>query len=175
MTHFDNNAITLSEPKDGKLGMKFYNIFSQDGPPCLKVEAKILFEPSVYNGTGDEPRKNIVLEITEDDAKTLEDLEQTMRIRTGISAEKWNSCVKRVDGTRLKAKINMMGPRQCEFLGPNGEATPPESLRNRAATAAILVRGIYMQRQASGLMVDVVALKYGEAEEKKTKYHAMLM
>ena len=176
MTNFDNNKLTLGEPRDGGMGMKFYSVDSESGPPYLKIKiSKIVFEPSVYNGTGNEPRKNIVLEISEEDAKRIEDLEQLTRIRADISPEKWTSCIRRSDTARMKAKINMHGPRRCEFIGPKGETEPPDTLRNRPATAAVLVRGVYMQRQASGLMVDVVALKYGEQIKVENNYIKMLI
>ncbi len=171
----DTNKLALSQPKDGKLGMKFYNVSGENGPPCFKVEnVRVLFEPSVYNGTGEEERKGIVMEITEEDAKRIEELENWMRIKSGISPDKWISCVRKTDGHQLKAKINMRGPKQCEFIGPQGEKDPPDSLRGRLATAALLVRGIYMQRQASGLMVDVVAMRYGEATRTESSYLKLL-
>ncbi len=97
-----------------------------------------------------------------------------MRIKSGVPADKWNSCVRKVDGHQIKAKINMRGPKQCELIGPNGEKAPPESLRGRTAMAALLVRGVYMQRQASGLMVDVVAMRYGEATRTESSYLKLL-
>ena len=112
--------LSTTEPKEGKLGMKFVNLTDDNGPHCFKVESpKIIFEPSVYNGTGEEERKNIVMAITEEAAKEIEELENWTRIRVGVSAEKWNSCVKRLNGPQLKAKINMSGQRQCEFAGHN--------------------------------------------------------
>ena len=91
--------------------------------------------------------------------------------------DKWNSCIRRADGIRrLKAKINVAGSRMCEFAGPSGEPTgPPDVFRGRAATAAVLVRGVYAQRQASGLMVDIVALKYGEVQKEKTSFLKMVV
>ena len=112
--------LSTTEPKEGKLGMKFCNLTDDNGPHCFKVESpKIIFEPSVYNGTGEEERKNIVMAITEEAAKEIEELENT-RIRVGAAPEKWNSCVKGLNGPQLKAKINMSGQRQCEFAGHNG-------------------------------------------------------
>jgi hypothetical protein len=174
MQSFDK--LSMSEPKDGKLGMKFYNIFGENGPPCLKVPtSRILFEPSVYNGTGDEPRKNIVFEITEESAKQIEEIENWTRVQTGIPLDKWVSCLKRAETPRLKAKINMSGSRVCEFLGPEGQTNPPDSFRNRAGVVAILIRGVYLQRQATGLMIDVVALKYDAAVQTDSSYLKMIL
>jgi len=169
--------LSTTEPKEGKLGMKFVNLTDDNGPHCFKVESpKIIFEPSVYNGTGEEERKNIVMAITEEAAKEIEELENWTRIRVGVTPEKWNSCVKRVNGPQLKAKINMSGQRQCEFAGHNGAKVAPTYLRGRSATAAILVRGVYMQRNAAGLMIDVVALRYGEVEKDgQESYLQMVM
>ena len=172
-TNFDN--LSMSAPKDGKGGMRFQNLFGEDGPLCIKAEGKIVYEPSVYNGTGLEERKNIVLTIDEDTAKKIEELERWTRLQAGVSEDKWNSCVKRADGPRLKAKINVAGSKRCDFVGPDGVREPPAELRGRTATVALLVRGIYMQRSAAGLMVDVVAMKYGEATREEAPYLRMVM
>ena len=79
------------------------------------------------------------------------------------------------DGPRLDAKINMSGPLQCEFLGYHGAKVAPRYLRGRSATAAILVRGVHIQRHTAGLMVEVVALRYGRAEKDKQDYYLQMV
>ena len=159
---FEN--IILSVPKTGKLGMQFINVANNSEAMFTKIDGTVVFEPSVFNGTGEESRKGIVFELSEKDANDLSALEVRIRTLAGIPVTKWNFCV---TNSRLKAKINMSGMRQCEFVGPNGESTPPESLRGREVTAAIAIRGIYQQKKASGLMMDVVALRYSEIGDRK--------
>ena len=159
---FEN--IVLSAPKTGKLGMQFINLTNGTEPMYLKVEGGVVFEPSVYNGTGEETRKWVALELSERDANTLAALEIRIRTYAGIPVSKWNFCV---TNSRLKAKINMSGINPCEFVGPHEETMPPDSLRGREVVAVIAIRGIYQQKKASGLMIDVVALRYGDFFESK--------
>ena len=159
---FDN--LVLSAPKTGKLGMQFMSVTNGMEPLYLKVEGGVVFEPSVYNGTGEETRKGIVLELSERDANTLAALEIRIRTLASIPVSKWNFCV---TNSRLKAKINMSGANPCEFVGPQEETELPNTLRGREVVAVIAIRGIYQQKKASGLMIDVVALRYGDFENKK--------
>lgn len=165
VNNVDVNKISLGKQKDGKMGMKFANVYNEkdNTPIYLKIcESVIVFEPSVYNGTGDETRKGIVLEISEDDAKLIEDVERS--VRAMVASDKWNSCIRRENNSvRVKAKIEMSGERSCEFHGgPDEGDGVPSSLRGRKASVILHVKGLYAQRNASGLMIDVVAMRYGE-------------
>ena len=60
--------------------------------------ALVEYEPSVYGGDGTEPRKNIVLGISEEEQGLFQLLEQV------VDPKKLNSCIK--DGS-VRAKISM--------------------------------------------------------------------
>ncbi len=172
MTTTVNNIadkISLGKQKDGKSGMKFTNVYNGNEPIYIKIrESVVVFEPSVYNGTGDETRKGIVLEISEDDAKLIEDVERSVRVRSLGASDKWNSCVRRENNSvRVKAKIEMSGEHSCEFHGP-GDEEAPSFLRGRKASVILHVKGLYAQRNASGLMIDVAAMRYGEKPPQKS-------
>ncbi len=151
--------VQVSALKDGKLGMKFGNIRGEGHPVHFKIDClHIPFEPSVYNGTGVELRKGVLFDICEADAVALLAFEEKVKQLAGLSSDKWNSCARPHDGGwRLKAKINTGGERPC--LGASG------SVRGHAALAAVSVNGVYVQRQASGLVLDVVALRLGAKVE----------
>ena len=159
---FEN--IILSVPKTGKLGMQFINLANNSEAMFTKIDGTVVFEPSVFNGTGEESRKGIVFELSEKDANDLSALEVRIRTLAAIPVTKWNFCV---TNSRLKAKINMSGANPCEFVGPQEETELPNTLRGREVVAVIAIRGIYQQKKASGLMIDVVALRYGDFENKK--------
>ena len=57
------------------------NITFKGQPLRLKLDAwlRIVYEPSVYNGTGEEERKNIVLELTPEIEQALAAMEDTIR------------------------------------------------------------------------------------------------
>jgi len=158
------DKVILSPPKTGPLGMQFINLTSSSEPLYTKILGVVAYEPSVYNGTGEETRKGIVLELSGKDADELSALDVSIRSLAGIPVTKWNACV---CNSRMKAKINMSGERPCEFEGPNSERGPPRHLRGREVAAVIAIKGIYQQKNASGLMIDVVALRYEDVATKK--------
>ena len=163
--------ISVGMPKVSRLGMKFMNVVTTKvkSPVTKKItDSKVVFEPNVYNGTGDEPRKGILIDIPEEAAKEIESLENYLRIQAEvhwkIRTELWISCIRRDadNGTvRLKAKIVLAGDSPCEFLGPEDTHAQPSSFRGLPVSFIVLVKSIYVQRNAAGLMLDVVAMRYG--------------
>ena len=77
-------TIRLSPPKDVQRGMRIHSLSMEDRPLLLKLAGDmqtvtVPFEPSVYNGTGDEPRKGIVFNITPELLEVVAQLEDTCR------------------------------------------------------------------------------------------------
>ena len=162
--------VEIASLKDGKLGMKFAGVLVNGERPSFKLDVlKIPFEPSVYNGTGLEIRKGLVMEIGAYDATCIQAFEEKIKKKLNIPTDKWNSCVK--PDHRLRAKINMGGEDPCAFAGK----APEDGFRGRSAVAALVVKGIYVQRQATGLILDVQAMKVGDlVKTDQTDYVAML-
>jgi hypothetical protein len=60
----------------------------------------------------------------------------------------------------LKAKIDLVGPKACNFLDMGDTKTgAPETFKGRE-----VVRSVHTQKGNGGLVIDVVAMKYGEAK-----------
>ena len=171
------SPVTPSPWKDGKLGLRYADIHlgSDDScdagaslVPIVRIEnSRVVFEPSVYNGTGEETRLGIVLALGSADAEALEKFEARCRQALKLDGNKtWNSCVRRKDDAPvLKAKINMEGSRKpCIFTDMKGNRreSPPTPLCGRACTAAVTLRTVYSQRLACGLVAEVVSLRTGE-------------
>jgi hypothetical protein len=124
------------------------------------------FEPSVFHGTGAEPRKGILFAIPQDvfeDLKAIEDWAQKQ-----VSSTTWHSCLKESGnyGAGLKAKINVSGIHACLIF--NGEGAPtewPECWNRLPVIPIIEVRGIYSQKTGSGLILDVTQLMVGDEKE----------
>ena len=123
----------------------------------------IIFEPSVYNGTGQEERKNIVFGVPptiEEGLAIMEDaiLQALSETHPNIHAL-WVSSVKPANGDHeasLKAKINVAGKQQCRFFDENNEPIEaPSVFRPLEAQIVLQVRGVYIQKTAAGLMLSV--------------------
>jgi hypothetical protein len=166
-------TIRLSSPKDVPRGMRIYSLSLEGSPLLLKLAGDmqtltVPFEPSVFNGTGDEPRKGIVFNITPEILEAVAQLEDTCRQLLGETIPNidalWCSAVKPSEqySAKLKAKINVSGPRVCPFFDEaNNPAEAPVSWKGLPVNAVVSVRGCYSQRQNVGMILDIVALQYG--------------
>jgi hypothetical protein len=167
------DTIRLSPPKDVQRGMRIYSLSMEDRPLLLKLAGDtqtitIPFEPSVFNGTGDEPRKGIVFNITPEILEAVAQLEDTCRQLLGETIPNidalWCSSVKPSEkySATLKAKINVSGPRVCPFFDEaNKPAEAPIAWKGLPVNAVVSIRGCYSQRQGVGMILEVVALQYG--------------
>jgi hypothetical protein len=145
--------------------MKMASISSEaDKPLVFHLATRVLFEPSVFKGTGEEPRKGIVLALSQEEANDIAALEEAIRQKLEISPDKWLSSVRRHDsGISLKAKIDLTGPRASSFLHKDtGARGPPEGVKGREVDVVVLVHSSYIQKTGAGLVADVVAMKYGD-------------
>jgi hypothetical protein len=154
--------------RDAKAGLKVGNITAEGGSHLVfrVPKTQIVFEPSVFNGTGEEPRKGIVLYNPQEEAKDISAFEEIVRGQMNIQPEKWQSCVRKHNGEQaLKAKFDLTGRKACKFTDTDGtKAEAPEAFKGREADVAVLVRAVFAQKNSGGLVMDVVAMKYGAAK-----------
>ena len=133
----------------------------------------VVFEPSVYGGTGEEYRKGVVFKIGEEDYEAFAVLEQWCRDElraTNPNVEAlWCPSAKKSDkfGTQVKAKINLTGGAYgAKFYNEAKElCDAPEEWRGLQVSVILQVRGCYIQRNSVGLLIDVTHLQYKEAEQ----------
>lgn len=151
-----------------KLGMKMSKISHNDKPLQIKLyNVDIPFEPSVFNGRGQETRKNIVFAISEDAAQYFGELEETCKRAFDSPskvAELWCSSLKHSDEypTNLKAKIST---DKVLYFTPEGEPTSePTAWKRLRANVIITVRGVYETKSCSGLLIDTHAIQYEQAD-----------
>jgi len=139
--------------------------------PRGNMSIKVPFAPSVYRGTGQETRLNITFDTP---ASVIAQMQQ---VEDGIVAKAreilpnldalWCSCIKPTPyGPQLRCKVNTEGPHKIQMISETGEALTVEDLNRRPVLPILAIRGIYVQRNQVGLMVDVVACIVGE----KPKY-----
>ena len=157
---------SLDGPKAmaGNKMLNIANITYKNKPLRLMLDEwlPIIFEPSVYNGTGNEERKNIVFGVSptiEEGLAIMEDaiLQALSETHPNIHAL-WTSSIKPASGDHeasLKAKINVSGKQPCRFFDESNQPTEvPDVFRPLEAKIVLQVRGVYTQISA-GLMLSV--------------------
>ncbi|OYV35047.1 MAG: hypothetical protein B7Z80_19540 [Rhodospirillales bacterium 20-64-7] len=133
-----------------------------------------LYEPSVYGGTGQEERVNIVMTVSDSAANQLREVEQIVKDKLrefSPNVDKtWNSCigVNQKGLTTLKSKIRVRGEGRVKCYDRSRiEIQPPSQWRNISICPVVEVRGAYLQRTSCGLILEVVACILGDAPYSK--------
>jgi len=167
----------LGEFVQGK-GVQVAKLFRADGGPVRFILGKsdawpvvVPFPPSVFQGTGEEQRKGIAFNLPPELEKELEGLEGKARELVAEKVGKgalvfWMNCVKPADqyDAKLKAKINVSGARAANIFDENGERTSfPKTWTAQDANAVVELRGVYRQKAAIGLLLEVTHLKLRES------------
>ena len=116
----------------------------------LLREANVVYEPSVYGGDGSEQRKNIVLTLSSEEAKLIQELEAGIGPRL-VSSMK--------DGT-IRAKI--MIPTVRVYDAKKKPIEHPK-WKGRVVNAVILVKGKWATRTQTGLCLEVTDLQVLDA------------
>ena len=144
----------------------------EERPLSLRLEGEVVFEPSVYQGTGDEARKGIVLRLSSADFTAFQALEewckQALLEQTPNVDGIWSDSSKLTEkwGAQLKAKINVHGPYCAIFYDESRQpCKAPQVWKGLLATVLLEVRGCYVQRNSAGLLLEVTHLRYGEPPE----------
>ena len=168
------DQLSLSQPTNvGKGGMKicFLKLDGQVETVKLAPDLETItapFEPSVFQGTGDEERKGILFNIPQDTFDAFAAVEEFCRQALDESFPKiqslWSSSLRPSDKypATLKAKINVSGARAAKFYNDANEpAEQPENWKHLPCNAVLQVRGCYIQKQGIGMLLEVTHLQYG--------------
>ena len=128
--------------------------------PCLKWQtfrvddAKILFQPGVYQGNGTENRVNICIQSPEASEK-LSQYEEYLEGNV-------SSCVK---DTHVRAK--MQWDRIHFFDAANAAISPPSTLAGYRTNAIFNIKGKWASHGQVGLAVEVSDLQLLDSENEK--------
>ena len=145
----DCECLCLGEPRPGKAGMTLRGLTTPIGRRVSEgLDCEILYEPSVFQGTGAETRLNIVIRAPESALQAMHAIEEAL-LPSG-----YTSCLR--DGA-IRAKIDVT---KAKFYNSEGETPPPSSYRQRC-NAFLEIKGTYSTRQAAGLLIEVTALELG--------------
>lgn len=163
----------VGAPKS-KNAMTLYGIQGKDNywPSVQLVEKErmgeitVPFEPSVFRGTGTEPRKGIIFTVPQDVLENMRKIEEWAQKQ--VPSATWHSCLKEPGSYSgsVKAKINVSGANACSIVDLDGKpAEWPENWARIPVIPILDVRGIYKQATGSGLILDVTHLMVGEPAE----------
>jgi hypothetical protein len=131
------------------------------------------FAPSVYGGSGSEPRKSIVFSIPDDVRRQVEDIEEWCRDRlreTNPNIEgTWHSSLKPAAQypASLRAKITVAGPSPCSFIDEDGNPVPePTDWAGLPVIPIVEFRGCYLQKGAAGMILETAHLMLVQKREQ---------
>ena len=161
---------TVGPPKSKNGQISISNISYKAAVPSIQLLPRASlgdiytpFEPSVYRGTGTEPRKGVVFAIPGDVYDDLLKIEVWARQQVPDGTV-WHSALKEPGAYAgsVKAKINCTGAYPCEIVDADGKPLPwPEHWSRLGVVPVLEVRGIYSQKTGSGLILDVTHAMVG--------------
>ena len=173
ITEVPVDSLALSPPTESKNGQMKICYLTQDGTPLIArlstgLDATTPFPPSVYNGTGYETRKGIIFHVPERARDAIVGIEDFCKaaLRTDMPSVDmfWNPACKTREpyGAQLKAKINVGDDAKAvKFYDASGNpAEPPSTWHRMPCNGLLNIRGVYCQRNAVGLIIDVSALQH---------------
>ena len=151
--------------------MIIYNVRLNEAPIRLKLamgdDITVAFEPSSWNNT-ETSRMTLTLnapDIVLAAAAELEDwCRQVLEDNHPHVQSLWTSAVKPADKYqgKLRTKITLEGPRAARFYDETAQlTTAPDTWQGRSVQVVVQVRGIYVQKQGVGLMLDTTDVKIG--------------
>ena len=132
----------------------------------LAAGATVLWEPSVYGGTGAEKRLNLVLKVSEATCAAFQVMEEsTLGSVQGICS------VIREDSVRCKIDVD-----ELRFWDQDNVRTPaPDTLKGATVQAYMEIRGTWKSRTGTGLSVVCTDIQFcGEAAAAVSPFSALL-
>ena len=125
-------------------------------------ELKVLFPPSVYNGTGKETKKNVVFDLTAADHQGLAELERNIREAGAhvIGGAAWSSWLRAQGDRPARLKCKVTEATSYYDARRQGVACPSdEDWRGLTCNARVLVKAIWVHNKTAGLLAEVTDLQ----------------
>ena len=130
---------------------------------------KVPFPPSVYNGTGNETKKNICFSLDDGAHQGLHELEQNIREAGAkvIGAAHWNSWIRPQTEfpALLKCKVNE-ATRYFDSARQPVPCPSDDEWRGLVCNARVLVKAIWVHNKSAGLLADVTDLQILEGAQE---------
>ena len=116
------STVTVGEQQVSRKGQKFSEIRFSGSQPCFQLCAEALYSPfkaGVYQGTGQETRVNLDLQITDDlfNILSLYDAFFEKELKKIMPKAQYHKLVQRDEGfpARIRLKCNAVGNTACRF------------------------------------------------------------
>lgn len=128
----------------------------------------VAFEPSVYGGTGGEPRKGICFSVparVQEDLTLLEDAaREALRLINPNVDSIWRSSIKFLGRgpAVLRAKIWTRGERACKVVNSDGREVQTQQEWTGLPCVPVFSVQMYFNEKAAGLILEVIGLMAGE-------------
>ena len=116
---------------------------------CMSKGATIRYEPSVYNGTGTEVRRNLVLSVDQATRDQLEAIEAQLQLKDICSILKPDS---------IKVKVDMEQVRL--FDSEHIQINPPDKWADRTVDVCLEIKGTWRTATHSGLSVCCTDVRF---------------
>ena len=142
-----------------------------DGLPAVQLvpgdcrDISTPFPPSVFQGTGEEPRQTLTLNIPEGVFSAFATLEDTVRGLLRASHPDvdalWRSALRPAGNypAQLRVKVNLSGDRQVQVFDQADQRVNLPTEWRGLVVVPIVSLSAYAQAKNAGLIVDLVALK----------------
>ena len=111
---------------------------------CIAKAVCILYEPSVYNGTGQEVRKNLVFPVGQATRDQLEAIETQLQLKDLCSILKPDSII--------EVKVDM--EQVWLFDSEHIQINPPDKWADRTVDVCLEIKGTWRTATHSGLSVS---------------------
>ena len=131
------------------------------------------FEPSAFQGTGDEVRKGVLFSVPDDVYAGIAAIEAWVQGALEEPYAIWNPSVRPPGryGATLKAKLNVSGPHACLAYDAAGQPREfPTDWRGLPVIPVIEVRGVYSHSTGAGLLLEVTVLMIGERQARSVTF-----
>ena len=131
------------------------------------------WDPSVFQGSGNEPRKTISFSIPDVVREQMELIEEAIRDKLRESIPDidsiWSSATKPPGKHQslLRAKIVVAGDKACACFNAAGEPAPlPEEWRGLPVVPILAIKSVYLQKAMAGIVLEVTSLMIGEPTQQ---------
>ena len=112
------STVTVGEQQVSRKGQKFSEIRFSGNQPCFQLSAEALYSPfkaGVYQGTGQETRVNLDLQITDDlfNVLSLFDYHFEKELKKLAPKANYHKLIQEPEGdypARIRLKVNATGP-----------------------------------------------------------------
>ena len=118
---------------------------------CISNSARVLYEPSVYNGTGQEVRKNLVLSVDQATRDQLETIEAQLQLQDLCSILKPDSIRVRVDMEQVRL-----------WSSDHIHINPPDKWANCSVDICLEIKGSWRTATNAGLSICCTDIRFVE-------------